>query len=534
MPAETSEQELELRDYLGVIRRRKLTLLGAVVVVLAGAVVASLVQTPVYAATAEVLLQPRSTESLFNPATGQRVDPVRALQTEIRVLESQPVKTAVRQKLGYAAEVSATPAGQTDVILVRAEDPDPGRAADVANAYAREYIDFRRRQAVDDLLAAAGEVQTKIDDLQRQADAAAPPARDALVQQQALFKNKLDQLQVDSTLKTGGAQLVTPAEAPTSPVRPKPLRNAVLALVLGSFFGLGLVFLMEYLDDSIKTKDDLERAAPGLPVLSLVPAVTAWKTREEPRVVTLSDSASPAAEAYRTLRTAIQFLGVDRPVQSVQVTSPGAQEGKTTTLANLGVAFARAGQPTAIVCTDLRRPRVHEFFGLSNAVGLTSVLLGEVPLARALQPVPGADRLRLLASGPLPPNPSELLQAMRTAEVLDALMQEGYLLLVDSPPVLPVSDALVVSGRVQGTLVVCSAGTTSRKELARTLELLSQVDAPVIGAVLNGVKAEDGYGYAYGYGYYGPGSRGAPANGNGAAAAVWGGRLLARRRSPTN
>jgi len=540
IPEETSE--LELRDYLRVLRRRKLIVVATLVVVVAAAVISSLVQTPVYAAQARLLLQARSTESLFNSQTGQRNDPERLVQTEIEVLNSEPVRDAVRSQLGFSAKASGRAVGQTDVISVRAESTDPKRAAAVANAYATAYIDFRRKQAVDDILAAGEEIQTRVTDLQKQIDALderskaeAAKARpgDALEQQtllqslsaqkaalaaqQGLFKQKLDELKVDSALKTGGAQLVGRASVPISPVRPTPRRNAILAAVMGLLLGVGLAFLRDYFDDSIKTKDDLERAVPGVAAIGIIPAVAGWKAKEEPRVVSVTDPKSSAAEAYRTLRTSIQFLGLEHPMRTLQMTSASAGEGKTTTLANLGVALANAGQNVIVVCCDLRRPRIHEFFGLDNKVGFTSVLLGDVPLPAALQPVPNVARLSLLASGPPPPNPSEMLSSHRAAEVFVALKARSDIVLIDSPPILPVTDALVLSRGVDATLLVCTARSTSRKEATRAAELLRQVDARVVGTVLNGVSSEGGYGESYQYYRYyskdepkkGPGPTGA-------------------------
>lgn len=513
--ADDAAPELELRDYILVLRRRKWVVAATVLVVVAAALVASFLQTPVYQGTAEVLLQPRATESLFDPSTGARNDPQRQVQTEIQVLESRPVRDRVRRAIGTAPKVSANAVGQTDVIQVKAESTDPAVAAKVANAYAKAYIEFRRQQAVDDLFAAAeqiqskiGEFQTQIDELARQmaaknADVDSLQARrDALLQQQALFRQKLDELQVDAALKSGGAQLVTPAVEPTSPVRPTPKRNAVVAFAVGLILGVGLAFLFEYLDDSLKGKDDLERATGGLPVVGLIPFVSGWKPKDGPRTVSITEPSSPVSEAYRTLRTSVQFMGLDRPIRTLQVTSPNASEGKTTTLANLGVALARAGQRVVVVCCDLRRPRIHEFYGLTNEVGFTSVLLGDVPLAAALQPVPDVDRLFLLASGPLPPNPSELLASPRAAELFAELQGEFSMVLIDSPPVLPVTDAAVLSHRVDATLLVATAGVTTRREAARSLELLRQVDAPLVGTVLNGATGSSGSGYGAGYGYY--------------------------------
>ncbi len=508
MSAAESAGEPGLRDYLSVLRRRKGIILLIVLLVVVPTLVVSLLQTPVYAGQAELLLEARRSESLFDPSTGVQLNPDREVQNEIRIIESGPVRDAVRSALGSAPGVSAAPISQTDLIRVTARNTDPKRAALIANTYATSYIDYRRKGAVDDVLEASKQVQTKISDLQKQIDAAPGPQKDSLVQAQSLFKQKLDQLQVDSALKRGGAQLVTPAVESRSPVAPQPVRSAALALVLAAILGLGVAFLIEFVDDSVKTKEDFERAAPGLPVLGLIPVVTSWKGGDGPYLVSVVEPMSPASEAYRTLRTSVQFLSLERPMGTLQVTSANPGEGKTTSLANLAVALARSGQTVVVVCCDLRRPRIHEFFGLENEVGFTSVLLGKVPLSEALQQVPDQGRLTLLASGPLPPNPSELLSSRRTVEVLSMLQAQFDIVLIDSPPVLPVTDALVLSGRVDATLLVAVAGATTRKEAARAVELLRQVDAPLLGAVLNGVDTEGSYGYSYQYyRYEKPGGR---------------------------
>jgi succinoglycan biosynthesis transport protein ExoP len=504
MLAAEADSELELRDYLRVLRARKWTVAITTAIVVALALGVSLAQTKVYQGVADVLLQPRSTESLFDANSGQRNDPARAVQTEIQVLRSRPVRDLVRKQLGSAPSVSASPVGQTDVIQVKAESTDPERAAVIANAYARSYISFRRSQAVDDLLAAGEQIQAKITDIQKQLDAsaAAPQAaRDSLLQQQVLFRQKLDELQVDAALKTGGAQLVTPAVAPLSPIRPTPERNAVVALALGLMLGVGLAFLFEYLDDSLKSKDDVERAAPGVSVIALIPSLSGWKNHKDAVVVSATDPKSPAAEAYRTLRTSVQFLSLDRTLQVLQVTSPSQSEGKSTTVANLAVALAGAGKRVVVLDGDLRRPRAHHFFGLDHDIGLTSALLGEVPIERAIRPVPSIPGLSVLASGPIPPNPSELLAGERFGHLLDDLRRHADVVLVDCPPVLPVTDAAVLAGRVDGTLLVVTARDTEGRQLHRAVEVLGQVNATLLGIVLNGVKDDDGYGYSYRYRY---------------------------------
>jgi receptor protein-tyrosine kinase len=294
---------------------------------------------------------------------------------------------------------------------------------------------------------------------------------------------------------------VTPAAVPSSPTSPKTKRNAGIGLGAGLAIGLAFALIIDYFDDSIESKEELERAVPGLPVLGLIPAVRGWKNTSEPQVVSLIDPNSASSEAYRTLRTSIQFLGLDHPLRKLQITSPSAAEGKTTTLANMGVTLSRAGRRVTIVDCDLRRPRIHDFFGLSNERGFTSVLLGDLSFADAVQRVPGEDHLSILASGPTPPNPSELIVSRRASEVLDTIENESDMVLVDCPPVLPVTDAAALSALVDATLLVCGAGETTRKELSRALEVLGQVGAPIVGVVLNGVHHREGYGYSYRYGY---------------------------------
>jgi len=501
-----------------VLRRRKITIALTTLVVVGAALAYSYLQTPIYEATAEVLVRPRSSEQLLTPAQNQSAtDAQRAIDTEIKVLESRTVEDAVRKKLDRVPRVSASAAGETDVISVRTRNANARRAARDANTYARTYIDVRRSQSVEDFLGAGQEVQGKVVDLQHQIDALPPnplpPAqpdanvaaqRSSLESQQSYYRQQLDQLQVAAQIsQTGGGQLVTTAVTPGTPVEPNTSRNGVLALALGLLLGVGLAFLRDYLDDSIRTKEDLERASGGLPVIGLIPAVGAWRNHKAPYLVTLSKGTSPAAEAYRALRTSVQFLGLDRPIRCLQITSPTKEEGKTTTLANLAITLAQAGQRVVLLDCDLRRPRMHQFFDLSNEAGFTSVLLGTHPLVDALQPVKDNPSLAVLASGPPPPDPSELLSSQRTREVIDALRSRCDLVLIDSPPVLPVTDPLVLSAFVDATLLVVAADETSKRALHRSVELLTQVDAPLVGTVLNEVGPERSYAYGYGgSGYY--------------------------------
>ena len=508
---------MALRDYLAVLQRRKWPIIGVTAVVIGAAVILSLLQTPVYQGATRLLLRPSA--SIFDTPSPQRSsDPV-LVETEIQRIRSEEVRSMVGDRLGRPApQVTVKKVGLTAVVDVKAEHTDPREAARISDAYVAAYIEFSRSEANEALAEAAKEVQSRITVLQEEVrlldgQLAALPScsgpnpprecdqrqrlnqdRDAVVSQIVPLKQRLNEVQVGIS-PTSGPQVLSPAAIPTSPVRPTPARNGLLGLVVGMVFGVSLAFAREHFDDSVRSKEDLERAAGNLPVVGVIPAVGLWKKRSDAYMVSRVEPMSAAAEAYRSLRTAVKFLTLDRSLQTLLVTSPNVSEGKSTTVANLAVALARAGERVVVVCCDLRRPRIHEFFGLKNEVGFTSVMMGTAKLGDALQPVPGEARLLLLASGELPPNPSELLSSSRAEQVLAALRREASVVLVDCPPVLPVTDAAVLSSRVDGTLLVATVSKTTRSEVARSLELLRQVGAPLLGIVLNGTDAEGTYGY---------------------------------------
>ncbi|HVF14043.1 MAG TPA: polysaccharide biosynthesis tyrosine autokinase [Acidimicrobiales bacterium] len=485
--------------YVQGIWRRRVAILLAVLVIVGFSMVISSSRPTVYRATAEVLVQPNGVEAALDPGRPP-ADPERLVETEIRILASPAVREAVRIALGEAPAISAEPAGDADVIAIHADDGTPERAATIANAYADAYVAVRRQQTEDAATAATAEIQKRVGELQAQIDAI-PPAQvgtgEPLEAQQSALRQQLDRLQVLRAVRSGASQVVTTAAQPTSPLSPRPGRAGLLAGILGLAFAAASAALLERMDDSLRSKDQLERIA-GVPVIGSIPTVGSFVSMGRPTVVSLATPRSAASEAYRTLRTALQFLPFDR-VSTVQVTSPTSGDGKTTTLVNLGVALARAGQHVVLVCCDLRRPKLHEFFGMTNDVGFTSVLLGKVPLSAALQQVPDQDRLYVLASGPLPPNPSELLSSRRAKEVLGSLRAEAEIVLIDSPPVLPVSDALIIGGLVDITLLVCAADRTSMGDITMAVEQLRQVEGPLAGAVLNGAGPESAYGGKYGY-----------------------------------
>lgn len=501
------EGHTDLREYLQILRRRWLSIALTVIVVLAVALAYSFVKSPTYTASAKVLLPQQQVNSALNPGSAQlpASDALqRSLSDEQQFAEGQATKSAATTKLGFKANVTVTASTTSDLLTFTANSGSQAQAAAIANAYANGYIKARLASEVAKYTDQVTALQSSISALQAKATAlpAADPQQAALQQSVNSLTQSVQQLQAAAQLATqSGPTVLTAATPPTSPSSPQPVRNGILGFVVGLLLGIGVAFVTERLDEGIRSRQDAEVAAGGLPVVGLIPMVDSWRPAGSHHLALVEDSTSHVSEAYRTLRTSIQFLSIDEPKHVIGVTSPGPDEGKSTTVANLAISFARAGQRVIVVSCDLRRPRLHVFFGVDNSVGFTSVLAGQSPLAEAMKPMPDEPGIKVLTSGPVPPNPAELLSLDRVREIVDALSDNCDVVLLDCPPVLPVTDTLLISRLVDGMMVVGSARTTSKRDLRRCVELLEQVTAPMMGLILNRVPQDGGYAYGYGYGY---------------------------------
>lgn len=499
-----------LHTYLTVIRRRKWWVIAVAFLGLAASLGLSLTEPKQYSATAQLLVQ-ASGQSITLGSSAQQVTTT-DVQTELQLATSAPVLHAVQRKLGSTPPITANEVAQTNVIGLTAVSSSPARAALVANTYAEAFVAQTRNTAISSLSAAQSQLLSEISTLGKQIKSLqGKPSKTAqvaaLINQQAVLKEEVAQLQINGAAATSAVEFVTPAQPPTAPSSPRPARDALLGLAIGLLLGLGAAFLRDNLDDALTSKESAERIG-GAPVLAMVPMVNSWKKRGRPLIASSSEPTSAAAEAYRSLRTSLQFARQAHEIRTLLVTSPAAAEGKTSTLANLGAVFAQAGERVVLVSCDLRRPRLGQFFQVDEQSGLTTVLLGRQTLEQAVQRVRGYDYLWLLAAGPVPPNPAELLNSSRAKEVFAALAESFDLVLVDSPPVLPVTDAMVLSQYADGTLVVVAAGQTRKAELQRAIERFTQAKSSLVGLVLNEVTRQSidgrGYGETYGYGSYQP------------------------------
>jgi capsular exopolysaccharide synthesis family protein len=512
-------REPTLGSYLALLRRRKWWVIAVTVLGLVASLGYSLTQPKAYSASAQLLIQAEA--GVTTAGSPQPITSTDVL-TELQLMTSAPVKAAVARQLGSAPNVTAAEVGQTNVISVTATAASPAGAALIANAYATAFVTYQRSVTIGNLAAAETQLSRQIASTAAQAKSlqsnpAAAAQVSALLSTESALKEQLAQLQVNGAVATEAVQLVSPATAPGAPSSPKPLLDAILGLLLGLLLGIGLAFVVEHLDDTVYLKEEVERLTPGSRVLGVVPIVDTWKNKDQAFVITATKPNSVAGEAYRSLRTSLQFAALDGLARVILVTSAGEAEGKSATVANLGVVLATAGERVALVSCDLRRPRLAQFFGLDEQVGLTTVLLGRCRLQEALQPVPGIHGLTILPTGERPSDPTGVLASLQLAWVLEQLSNMFDRVLVDSPPLLPVTDAVILSQAVDTTLLVVAAGQTRARDLRRASEALSLVHAKTIGVVLNEVTKSTGYGYGYGkrYGYGEYVSTGAAANGDG-------------------
>jgi polysaccharide biosynthesis transport protein len=496
-----------LRSYTRLLRRRKWWVGGLTLLGLGAGLAAPHAQSRQYTATAQVLVQ-----SVSGPAALSN-DPQQVTSTEVQTMmqlvTSAAVQKLVRRELGSTPPVAASEIAQTNVIAIAAVAGGAAAAARIANAYARQFVVSQQDSALQSAAAAELSLKHQIGADTAEVKALRAHGRSsqagAVANEVAVLELQLSQLEVNSSNATAALTVVSPAVAPLAPSSPKPVQDALLGLLAGLALGLGAAFLRDSLDDAVSSKETAEQITSA-PVLAAVPMVTSWRKRDRALVVTLARPSSPATEAYRSLRTSLQFARAEHELRTILVTSPAAAEGKTSTLANLGAVFAQAGQSVLMVSCDLRKPRLGQFFGIEESAGLTTAILGDDTVENLIRPAPGADNLWLLPSGPTPPNPAELLNGARSQQIFAQLRDRFDLVLIDSPPVLPVTDAVVLSKDADATLLVVAAFRTSSGDLARATEKLAQVNARVVGVVLNeATRQAAGYYSAYGTppGYYG-------------------------------
>ena len=522
---------MELKHYLALLRRWVwLILVGA----LLGSVVGlgySRLSTRFYRSTLMMQLN-QGSDPLRDPYTSMLTSQ-RLAATSVEQLRSRIVLEQVIGDLGlpYAvkdltANLSVQAVRDTNLIRIAVEDASPALAQTITNEIAKVFIEKTTlsqqagfRAAQDDLERQIADVRKKIDETQKMlaplgnpSDAKILAAPEFVRTDQMRYQLELSTLQgqygvllkslqdyrLAASRYTDPVSVFAPADLNNEPVRPRTSTNTLIGLAVGTLLSLGVAFLIEYLDDSLKSSDDVTRVLE-LGTLGLVPRFP--KGSRNP-LVTLDSPRSPHAEAYRNLRGNLQFSFAIGSAATMVVTSAGPGEGKSTTTANLAIAMAEVGKRVLLIDADLRRPTQHHIFDLPAEPGLTNLFLGEQTFDQVIQPTatPG---LHLITSGRLPPNPAELI-GFEWMDHFIASAQEHYdIVLFDTPPILLVADALLLASKTKHLLWIISAGETRPDALRRAKQAIAQVDAKIMGVVLNRLTSGNGYGYYYKHDYDG-------------------------------
>lgn len=431
---------MELGDYLAILKKRWVTVALVTSLAFLGSLAATLSATPMYVASTQLYVSVQggtTTSDMLQGASFTR----QQVTSYARLVSSPLVLGPVIDDLalpigagGLAQRIVAESPQNSSLVNISVSDESPALAAAIANAVATEFREV-------------------IVDIERPTDGS------------------------DSAVKL---TVVRDASAPSTPATPRTTLNLTLGLAVGLMMGIGLAFLREVLDTRIHDEATLARVT-SLPIVGSIVFDDGASGRP---LIIQDDPQAPRSEAFRRLRTNVQFLNLtDRP-NSIVVTSSLPGEGKSTTTINLAIAMADAGTRVALVDADLRRPSVAKYLGIEGAAGLTTLLIGKATLEEVLQPW-GNGMLNVLPSGQMPPNPSELLGSTAMKAIIDRLLLTHDIVLIDAPPLLPVTDAAVLSRSAGGILVVAAAGRVQRKQLAATLSALRSVGAHVLGIIVN-------------------------------------------------
>jgi capsular exopolysaccharide synthesis family protein len=520
MPEIVQDEMTGLRHYFILIWKWLWLLVLISTLAAIGAYVGSRFSPKIYQARTRLLIN-ESPNAGINDYTAILMSE-RQTSTYAEMLTNRPLLQGVIADLDLQMDVKAlttilqiTPIKNTRLIAISVEDKDPVQAAAIANSVATQFIkqlETIENSAFMDSRANLEEQMVLMDEQIQAATAElaglgkkdSSEERDRLETSLAEYRQtyadlllKLENIRLAEISSNPGVFQLEPAIVPQSPIRPQVLTNTGLAAIIGLLIAAAMVILVETLDDTIRTQEDVNRYL-GLPVFGIIPTHQV----DSGTPVTISQPSSPVSNAYRTLRSNIHFASVDRPLKKILITSSAPGEGKSTLSVNLGVVMAQGERKTVIIDTDFRRAKAYKYLGLSSRPGLSDILAANpIILQGFLQPVKGL-QLEVLASGELPPNPTELLGSDKMARILDLVSENTDMLLVDTPPMLVVADAAIIAAHVDGVLLVIKPGITRLTAAKQIIEQLRMAKANLLGVVLNDVNVRrDGHYNSYYHAY---------------------------------
>jgi succinoglycan biosynthesis transport protein ExoP len=519
-PETESGTASDIRDFVAPVWRRRWLLVAIITTSTVATFMASSRQPEIYRSSTQIFVSNTQIESIIGG--GEAVGSDRTTQDQARLILSRPVAEAVRRRLGFRGASSAMlksmqalPEAGSNFVTVIAERPRAAEAAALANAFVQEYIRYRGNQLAREAQAAISRLRAELATVSR---------REENSQQREDLLDTIRQLRAARAVSPSNVRQTNQAEAAPAPFSPRPRRDAVFGFAISAILGLALIFTLERFDRRIKRYEDVE-AIYGVALLANIPHVS------QPSKLSQHAAIVPEmlVEPFRSLRTNIQLASLDQPIEQIIVTSAVAGEGKSMIVRNLALTYREWGLSVVVVEADLRRPTLASLFGVSApGQGLTAVLTGEQTIndalvdiefdiagaeyldrvriggtgADAAQPTRRAGRLALMPAGSAPPNPQAVLAAARTRAMIDDLGAQFDIVLIDTPPLLAVSDAMSLLPHVSGVLIVTRIGVTERSAAER-LMAVCQLDpgVRVLGVIANDLETGPGAAYPYVYGY---------------------------------
>ena len=448
---------MNLQEFVRLLRSRWLTVVLTTIITVLIAAAVTFATKPLYQGSTRLFVSTPAGASISDLYQGNRLSQDRVLSyTELIQGQTLAQRTVDKLNLDMTAgqlqaKVKATSTRDTVLINVSVLDESPIRARDIANALSDEFVIMVR-------------------ELETSAPGARPDARVVVIQQ---------------------------ASIPDQPVVPKKARNMTLGLLFGLILGVGLALLRDQLDNTVKTRETVEE----LTGVGIVGTILLDKDRRSKPAISFEKDNSGIAESFRKLRTNLQFLAVDNPPRVIVITSSAPSEGKTTTAINIALALAEAEKNVVVVDGDMRKPSLHKYLDLVGAVGFSSVLSGAAPLSEVLQQTK-FPKLTVLAAGAIPPNPSELLGSLAAKKTLSELRAQFDYVIIDSAPLLAVTDGAILATNADGALLIAKFAETKREQLAHSAEILRDVGARLLGAVFTMIPTRGSGSYAYNYYYY--------------------------------
>jgi non-specific protein-tyrosine kinase len=518
---------IDLNQYIAIIRHWGLLIIVVTLISAAVSFIISTQITPVYNATTTIMVNqaPAVKSSDYNSILSSE----RLTRTYAQMLTKQSILEEVKKRLNLSIEleqlskvISVAPTRDTQLIEITVESTNPVQAAQIANMMVTVFSEEIQQIEASRFAVSKQNLQTQMTDIEKQIQqltdqragytegkpGPTPEATDRekldakLAQYRQIYSNLVlsyEQVRLSEAQNTSNVVQVEPATPAKKPIRPQLLLNTFIAAAVGLLLSISAIFVIETLDDSLKTPDEVNQLL-GLPVLGVI----LNHPSEDGRPISQEEPRSPVSEAFRTLRTNVQYTSVDHPPRVILVTSPTPGEGKTTVITNLAIVLAQSGRHVAIIDADMRRPTVHRKLGLNNHNGLSSLFVKpDAVLSGTLKRTP-ITNLSVITSGHLPPNPSELLGSQKMNTIIEALKMEVDIILIDTPPTNAVTDAAVLGSVVDGILLVMRPGITKQAAARQCVEQLRRVNAKILGVILNNIETKSSrYGYYYQRAYQG-------------------------------